>query len=170
MFRRKPKYFTEPELRRWAEKQIKKGVPLGKICTELMAMVDRSPLDLNKLDNLGKSTVHNHACLNLEQAIFQTMIDRNETARRLERAGQIEDAIALYEQSVRDLFIGTFPYNRLRIIYTKQKRYEDAIRVCQAYINNPCRKALKGGKGKSKGSEPFQEWIRKLKEKMKEGK
>ena len=31
------------------------------------------------------------------------------------------------------------PHDRLRIIHTHQKRYQDAIRVCQAYLDLPDR-------------------------------
>lgn len=163
MFNRLGKHVSEPELRRWAENQIKKGIPRQKVCTDVMAKFDHARPDPKNLGNMQKVTEHNQACLSVERAIIQTMIDRNAKASQLEKSGKIEQAISLFEESVRDQFAGTVPYDRLRIMYTKQKRYEDAILVCQAYIDNP---HLKGA-GKTEGKKFFREKISKIKEKMK---
>jgi len=163
MLNRLGKHVTELQLRRWAEAQIMNGVPRQKVCADVMAKFDHSPPNFKNLDKMQKITEHNRACLNVESAIMQTMIDRDEEARQLEKSGKTERAIALFEESVRDQFLGTLPYERLRIIYFKLKRYEDAIRVCQAYVDNPYLK----GAGKTKGRQEFREKIRKIKEKMK---
>ncbi len=163
MFNRLGKHVTELQLRRWAEAQIMNGVARQKVCADVMAKFDHSPPNVKNLDKMQMVTEHNRACLNVESAIMQIMIYRNEEARQLERSGKTDQAIALFEESVRDQFLGTLPYERLRIIYTKLKRYEDAIRVCQAYVDNPY---LKGG-GKIEGRQEFWEKIRKLKEKIK---
>lgn len=62
-------------------------------------------------------------------------IDRNLRGRDLEKQGNITDAIELYELNVAYGFEGDFPYNRLRVIYIKQKRYGDAIRVLEKAID-----------------------------------
>lgn len=157
------RFVTEPQLQRWAEARIREGVPRQQVCAEVMAKFDHSPPNVRNLSKMRKVTEHNQACLNVESAIIQIMIDRNEEARQLEKSGNIEQAIALFEESVRDQFLGTLPYERLRIIYTRLKRYEDAIRVCQVYVDNPY---LKGG-GKTEGRQEFREKIRKLREKVK---
>jgi len=56
-------------------------------------------------------------------------IDRNLRGRDLEKRGNITDAIELYELNVAYGFEGDFPYDRLRVIYSKQRRYSDVIRV-----------------------------------------
>ena len=48
----------------------------------------------------------------------------------------LEEAISIYEANIADEFEGSYPYERLRIIYAEQKRYVDAIRVCEAYQAN----------------------------------
>ena len=68
------------------------------------------------------------------------MVERNNKGIAREKAGDITAAVRLYEANIRDRFDGTHPYNRLRIIYARQKRYDDAIRVCQAYLALPNRK------------------------------
>lgn len=55
-------------------------------------------------------------------------------AQKLEKAGEIQKAVALYESCVDDGFLGSLPYERLRITYTKQEQYQNAIRVCKRYI------------------------------------
>jgi tetratricopeptide (TPR) repeat protein len=62
-------------------------------------------------------------------------IDRNLRGRELEKQGNITDAIGLYEQNVAYGFEGDFPYDRLRVIYSKQKRYDDVIKVLERAID-----------------------------------
>jgi hypothetical protein len=61
----------------------------------------------------------------------------------------------LYEANLADSFEGMRPYERLRLIYTRQRRYKDAIRVCQAYLDLPDREH-----GQDK--EAFRRHLRKL--------
>ena len=68
------------------------------------------------------------------QKIENTIVSCNLKGIDLERSGRIKEAIELYEANVRDWFDGTHPYERLRIIYTREGRFADAIRVCEAYI------------------------------------
>lgn len=156
---------TEPQLRRWAENQIKKGVPRQQVCAEIMKKFDHSQPDPRDMRKMQKITEHNQACLSVEKAIMKEMIDRNAKAHELEKSGKTEQAIELFELSVSDLFNGTFPYDRLMVIYGKLKRYEDAMRVCEIYIKNPfLRKSNKQGLGK------YKEKLKKLKQQAKKAK
>ena len=47
----------------------------------------------------------------------------------------MDEAITVYESNIADWADTPYPYKRLRIIYTKRKQYDDAIRVCQKYID-----------------------------------
>lgn len=67
------------------------------------------------------------------------LVTRNNRGINLEKQGQLEAAVLIYEVSIADAFHGTHPYDRLRIIYTKWRWYQDAIRVCQAYLDLPDR-------------------------------
>ena len=67
--------------------------------------------------------------------LFDDLIQRNARATALEEAGEIDQAIELYEQNVADCFDGTHPYDRLRFLYTVRKQPNDAIRVCQAFVD-----------------------------------
>lgn len=53
----------------------------------------------------------------------------------LEKRGHVEVAKCGYEILIAAGFIGSMPYDRLRIIYTREKKYTDAIRVCHRYVS-----------------------------------
>lgn len=72
-----------------------------------------------------------------QDEVFQTMARRNEIAQQLERQGEMDAAIKLYELNVADLFHGSLPYDRLRVLYTKLNWFQEAIRVCEAYLGLP---------------------------------
>jgi hypothetical protein len=55
-------------------------------------------------------------------------------AQKLEKSGEVPNAVALYEYCIENGFLGSSPYERLRTIYTKQKNYPEAVRVCKRYI------------------------------------
>lgn len=89
----------------------------------------------------------------VKQDIFHVMVERNLKGRDLEKSGKEDVAITLYEENVADRFDGSHPYDRLRVIYTRRKDFDGAIRVCQQYIE------LSGEEGK-RGK--FQEHLNKL--------
>ena len=65
---------------------------------------------------------------------FARYVIRNESGRWLEKYGRIEDAIEQYELNVAELAEAPHAYIQLRILYTKLKRYDDAIRICRRYL------------------------------------
>jgi len=67
--------------------------------------------------------------------ILDSMVDRNNKGIELEKKGDIENAIKLYEQNVADEFFGTYPYDRLAIIYRKRKQFDDEIRILKRKIS-----------------------------------
>ena len=66
--------------------------------------------------------------------ILDIMVDRNNKGIELEKKGDIESAIKLYEQNVADEFFGTHSYDRLAIIYRKRKQFDDEIRILKRKI------------------------------------
>ena len=66
--------------------------------------------------------------------ILDIMVDRNNKGIELEKKGDIESAIKLYEQNVTDEFFGTHPYDRLAMIYRKRKQFDDEIRILKRKI------------------------------------
>jgi len=78
-----------------------------------------------------------------------------------EKEGNIDEAIKIYWQLINSGFDGSNPYERLRIIYAKQKNWEGAIKACQAYI--ALKKMYSGHAIKEKRME---EWIRKYRQRI----
>jgi len=67
--------------------------------------------------------------------ILDIMVDRNNKGIELEKKGDIENAIKLYEQNAADEFFGTHPYDRLATIYRKRKQFDDEIRILKRKIS-----------------------------------
>lgn len=65
---------------------------------------------------------------------FNRQVDRNLAGKFYEQKGMIDEAIKLYEANIEEEFIGNFPYDRLAVIYRKQKSREDEIRVLKKAI------------------------------------
>ena len=56
-------------------------------------------------------------------------VDRNNRGSELERAGEIERAIALYEENISDGYPATHSFDRLLVIYRRNKDYKNERRV-----------------------------------------
>lgn len=65
---------------------------------------------------------------------FEKQVERNLTGKELEKSGQVEKAIPLYEENIKEDFEGNHPYDRLAIIYKKQGRIDDEIRVLKQAV------------------------------------
>lgn len=61
-------------------------------------------------------------------------VDKNLLGQEFEKAGQIEKAIACYEGCIQNDFDGTFPYDRLAIIYRRLARPADEERVLRRAV------------------------------------
>ena len=66
---------------------------------------------------------------------FSNQVDRNLKGKENEEKGEIELAIAEYEANLKESFEGSHPYNRLAIIYRKNKDYDNEIRVLNQAID-----------------------------------
>jgi tetratricopeptide (TPR) repeat protein len=109
----------------WVKAQKALGLPLFDLWRKLMEKWGQAKeLDLIKeyMDAANK--------------IEDILVSRNLDGKEYEQNGENNKAIELYEANIKDRFDGSHPYDRLRIIYTRMKKYDDAIRVCEAYIHN----------------------------------
>jgi len=70
---------------------------------------------------------------------FGLLSSINGKGMEYEKNQDMDSAFTFYEICVAENYIGSHPFDRLRIWYTKNKNYKDAMRVCQAYINLPNR-------------------------------
>ncbi|MEA1958114.1 MAG: hypothetical protein U9N44_00345, partial [Chloroflexota bacterium] len=116
----KPAKRTEKDLLLWANDQVSQGVP-RQIIWDCLMNWDNEKLSLEEKESSMKVASH----------ILNIMVDRNLNGIALEKQGLVDKAIALYVENVSDLFDGDHPYDRLRVIYSKQKRFPEAIRVCK---------------------------------------
>lgn len=61
--------------------------------------------------------------------------ERNNEARQAEDQENLAKAIKLYEQNIREDYADEFAFDRLMIIYRKQKQYKDELRVINRGID-----------------------------------
>jgi hypothetical protein len=66
--------------------------------------------------------------------LSQTIAERNESAKEAELNEHIEEAIRLYELNIKEEVTDQFAYDRLMVIYRKQKAYNDELRVIKRGI------------------------------------
>jgi hypothetical protein len=64
---------------------------------------------------------------------FEAAMQRNEEAEKALEGGDTERAINLYEISVREEFVGSYPYERLASVYESRHNPAEALRVCEAF-------------------------------------
>lgn len=100
----------------------------GEMFTDyLLAPYDNSLIKVNELEfatMLKKKTDSD----SLEKALRDTASNNNEGVA-YEKAGDITNAIAIYEKNLEIAYPALHSYERLMILYRREKRYEDEIRV-----------------------------------------
>lgn len=107
-------------------------------------------------DTLEVSEKHNR----LHSIIFQIFVDRNNKGIEFEKCNNLELAIKCYEENINDGFIGTYPYDRLGVIYRNRKDVDNVKRVlCRKYEifkldNDGLKKELKRIEDKNNGVKP----------------
>jgi tetratricopeptide (TPR) repeat protein len=60
--------------------------------------------------------------------------ERNDAARLAEQEGNLDKAIKLYEQNIKEDYADEFAFERLIIIYRKQAEYKNELRVIKRGI------------------------------------
>lgn len=65
---------------------------------------------------------------------FDKQVDRNLKGIEYEKCAELNKAIDLYEKNIAEDFEGNHPYDRLAVIYRKQGKLDDEIRVLQKAI------------------------------------
>ena len=70
----------------------------------------------------------------MNEKLFHEQVERNLKGIQLEKEGQEDRAIELYEKNIEENFIGNHPYDRLAIIYRRKKQFDEEIRVLQKAI------------------------------------
>ena len=65
---------------------------------------------------------------------FNQQVDRNLKGIELEKLGKIDNAKLLYEKNIEELTDTPHPYERLSLIYFKQGKYEDALKIIELFF------------------------------------
>jgi tetratricopeptide (TPR) repeat protein len=120
---RVPHFTNKTNYINWAHEQLALGIARQEICHSLFPWPQY---------NLPSDELI--ARLESENEFSLVMVERNLKGGELEKAGQVDKAIKLYEQNVADKAETNYAYQRLRIIYTKQGNFREAIRVSEAFI------------------------------------
>ncbi|HUN94433.1 MAG TPA: hypothetical protein VMU33_20440 [Burkholderiaceae bacterium] len=120
-----PRPATSATLREWITGEVRRGVPRWTVHRRL-AKAAAQPVAASESTVLAFEM----------KAIEDLLVERNRRGKELERAGQIDQAIALYEANVVDRFNGSHAYERLRILYKGRGDFANTIRVCSAYLKH----------------------------------
>lgn len=99
-----------------------------------------------------------------KEDLFEKQYQKNQRAIKCEKNGDIERAKMLYQEVIDLGFDGSHPYNRLAIIYRKEKNYEKEVQVLERAVRvyeNTIGKQRPGMKKKLDG---FKERLEKAKQ------
>ena len=134
----------------YIDTQLEAGYPCHKLIHEIReqmyesytaAMSGRAPKDYlyhPELRAADTEAINNWMAVSNMLTRYETeMSNRCLRGRELERLGRIEEAIELYQANVHDMHGGSMSYDRLRIIYTRQKEYRKAAEACAYYLALP---------------------------------
>ncbi len=83
--------------------------------------------------NIGKNSKSYESKENSDDN-FSNQVNRNLKGKENEQKGENEVAIKEYEKNIKEGFEGNHPYDRLAIIYRKNKDYDNEIRVLNRAI------------------------------------
>jgi hypothetical protein len=65
---------------------------------------------------------------------FEAAMERHAEAERAEQNGDPERALRLYEISVSEEFVGSYPYERLTSLHERRHDYEAALKASEAFV------------------------------------
>lgn len=110
------------------------GVAKDKL-EELKKLVsENSFLSIEKLDQFEASVKKLE--LEFDLAGYQDIENGNMKGELLEKEGKVEEAIAVYEKLLGIGVDTPFTYRRLAILYKKQKKLDEELRVLKAALKN----------------------------------
>ena len=115
--------------------------------------------------HLEANAVGTSSAMSVAGEVRHVMMERNRQAAHHEKEGQVDRAIRLYEANLADGFEGMRPYERLRLIYTRQNRYQEAIHVCRAYLDCQAYLVLperERGQSRGQSKETFRQHLQRL--------
>lgn len=120
-------YFTEPETTIKCPHCGTQNPDYANFCQEC----GKNPHTETTQKNELKTT---NAIVNVNHMVSDSQLNRNLKGIELEKDGKVDQAIKLYEMNIKENFVGNRPYDRLAIIYRKNKQFDDEIRVLEKAI------------------------------------
>lgn len=86
-----------------------------------------------ELDKLFQNQSNNRDLISkymkITNHILEIFSGRNLEGIKLEKAGKTDKAIDLYEKNIEEEFDGSFPYERLAILYKRKGLFDDELRI-----------------------------------------
>jgi len=124
---------AEAALRQRIKQQIEEGASRQAILKQIE--IKAQALELEPQDAEVKAQLRAYDLLYSE--LRPQLLGNLSTGKAHEMAGRIDEAIVHYERAVQDQVETRFPYEHLRIIYRRQEKYEEGLRICQEAQANP---------------------------------
>lgn len=117
--------------------QIQRGQTEGVSGQALLAWLQQEAELLAKEERTPASKAMLRAYDLLYEELQPQVMQAVSDGRAYEMAGQVAEAVRCYETAVSDQVATRFPFEHLRVIYIREKQYDEALRICQAAITNP---------------------------------
>jgi tetratricopeptide (TPR) repeat protein len=135
---KKPSEDSSPEQRskKRIEKNVSKYIPIMSISEyddyekSILNGCDHLWLNENRLFSLD-SRLKSHQ---EKENTLQNVASLNNKGIALEKASKIDEAISVYEKNIKSNYPAAHSYDRLMILYKKDKRYFDELRVIKSAL------------------------------------
>ncbi|WP_420644126.1 hypothetical protein [Candidatus Leptofilum sp.] len=136
--------------------QLKQQQAEGVSAQAILYFIENQSQELEKAEQTTELKGQLRAYDLLYSELRPRILENLSSGKALEMAGRIEEACQHYEQAVRDQVSTRFPYEHLRVIYRREGKFEDALRICNLAVQNPFLS--------EKDQAHFQQWAAKLKQ------
>ncbi|MEZ4593096.1 MAG: hypothetical protein R3D55_18435 [Chloroflexota bacterium] len=141
---------AEANLRNQIKEQQAQGTSAQAILREIEAQTQALEKAEQTVDVKGKL----RALDLVYSELHPRLLNNVSQGKVLEMAGQIAQACEYYEKAVQDQIATRFPYEHLRVIYRREGKFAQALRICQLATQNPFLS--------DKDRAHFQQWAEKL--------
>lgn len=124
---------AEATLRQQIKQQLEEGTPRQAILKQIETRSQALEQEPQNADVKAQLRAYDLLYSELRPQLLGNL----STGKAHEMAGRIDEAIVHYERAMQDQVETRFPYEHLRVIYRRQEKYEEGLRVCRAAQANP---------------------------------
>lgn len=117
--------------------QIKQQQAEGVSAQAILSILEKQSQALEQAEQTAEVKGQLRAYDLLYSELRPRLLENLSSGKALEMAGQIEPACEFYEQAVKDQVATRFPYEHLRVIYRREGKLAEALRICQLATQNP---------------------------------